>query len=486
MRPIYDAVHLRKWDEFTMKHTPISSIGLMEKAALGCAKQILANYHFSSISIVCGKGNNGGDGLAIARMIAERGFKVTVHILNYTTNESENFTVNRKRLSDSIEIIEHVNEENFKIVADVLVDCIFGTGLTRPITGWLSDIIRNMNEAEAIKLAIDIPSGLFAQSNGINTDLSIFRADATFTIGAYKIPFFHADYQQFYGAVKLVPIDLLEGFSAAPLAQLIEKEDIKLRNRKHYAYKNNHGFLTVIGGMENMVGAAILAAESAFKTGCGYVGVIASDKIISPLASRLPEAIYLGEHFNSNAKKSTAIAIGPGLGTGTNSISILKSSISSGLPLIIDADGINLLADNPDLLKALPANSILTPHIGELHKLLGQSFSDEERLAKQQELSVEYNVYIIQKGAFSKLSCPDGKVYINPTGNPAMATAGMGDALTGIIGSFLAQGYSPFEAANNGVYCHGLAGDQAVHENGSRGILTSDLIENLPAALNRF
>lgn len=485
MPKIYTAEAIREWDAYTIKHEPISSIVLMERAALNSSKRILGSYLFESICFVCGQGNNGGDGLAMARIFSELGKTVTVFICSSAAQGSADFEINLKRLPNSVEttVLKPTDEiPHFK--ADLLVDCLFGSGLNRPIEGWLSTVIAHINQTESTTIAIDIPSGLYVYDNRNNPLVSVVRADKTLSFQTPKFPFFFAKYAPYIGAFSIIDISLSSSYKAEGIAHYITSSDTNLFTGNKFAHKGNKGFLTLIAGCDTMIGAALMSAQAAFRTGCGYVGVVSNSTTLSPLATTLPEAMWIGEDFDTLPDKTSAIAIGPGLGQSEHALSLLKKALSAQKPMVIDADAINLLVAHPALLDQLPANSILTPHIGELQRLIGIADTPEAFLDKQKAFSKKYGVYLLQKGAHSKLTTPDELLYVNSTGNSAMATAGMGDALTGMIGSFLAQGYEPLLAAINGMYYHGLAGDIAVQINGQHGLLTSDVIKKIPAALN--
>lgn len=486
MSLIYNASEIRAWDEYTIKNEPISSLDLMERAAEGCCKKLLGTIPFRSVALFCGKGNNGGDGLAISRLLAQGGIDVTLYICEFGQRASADFEKNLKRLPPEVKTIHLKAAEALNIEADVLVDCLFGSGLDRPITGWLTEVIKVINAHPSPTVAIDIPSGLYVSNNAQNDLKNCIRADYTFSFQTPKFPFFFAEYTPFVGRFSVIDIQLANSFKEKALALFLTRNEIKLKPLNHFGHKGEKGYLTLIAGSKNMLGAALLSSKAAFKTGCGYVGLISSEKVLTALVSTLPEAIWLGENPTTFPAKTKAIAIGPGLGKTSASLTLLKMTLKANLPLIIDADALNLLAENPALISRIPAGSILTPHLAELNRLIGTANSPEELLEKQKNFSVKNQVYIIQKGAYSKLTDPEGNVYINSTGNAGMATAGMGDALTGMIGSFLAQGYSPKDAAKNGMYYHGLAGDLAARQNGIRGLITSDLIAFIPQALNGF
>jgi NAD(P)H-hydrate epimerase len=487
MKAIYTAATIKKWDEFTIQNTPISSLELMERASMQASKKILGSYVFSHAAIFCGSGNNGGDGLAIARILAQREKKITVYLVS-TSSPSTDFIANLNGLPKSCEVI-HLDENSvhqIQLKGELIVDAIFGAGLNRPIENWIQKVVHLINSAKLPVVSIDLPSGLLADDNSINSLESVVKAELTLSFQRPKMSFFFDKYALYVGHFSILDIGLLENFSAEAVASYLDHSSICLKQENNFIHKGNKGYLTLVAGSENMLGAALLSSKSAFRTGCGYVGLISPKDCITPLMVHLPEAIWLGDQFESISDKTTAIAIGPGIGTNEVGYSNVKFALQANLPLVIDADAINLLAIHPELIELLPKNAILTPHYKELTRLIGTAESPEKLLKKQLEFSIEKGVYVIQKGAYSKLTTPDGKVFINSTGNPSMASAGMGDVLTGIIGSLLAQSYSPEEAAMYGMYLHGLTGDHAVLRLGNRGLLASDLIDELPKTLSSF
>lgn len=484
MSLIYGPEQVKAWDAFTIVNEPISSIDLMERAALACSKKLIGSYVFESITLVCGKGNNGADGLAIARILSERSYKVNVFICEHTSNSSADFAKNLERLPAAVQRINIKDSVALNLEGDLLVDCVFGAGLDRTITGWLADVIDKMNQSIIPIVSIDLPSGLYLGSNETNALKVVIKAESTFSFQTPKLPFFFAEYANYIGQFSILNIGLSDEFTGPSLATYIDRNMVQMKPISDFAFKGSKGYLTVIAGNGNMIGAALLCSQAAFKTGCGYVGLISNQTALLPLAANLPEAIWIGENPNQLPTKTTAIAIGPGLGKSENSKALLKLALNFKKPLVIDADALNLLADDPELLNEVPKDSILTPHLGELKRLIGGADRPEQLLEKQRAFSIKHGVYLIQKGPYSKLTTPSGTLYINSTGNSGMATAGMGDALTGIIGSLLAQGYSASEAAINGVYYHGLAGDHVATKQGKIGLLTSDVIRALPNVLN--
>jgi len=483
---IYDAAEIRQWDQYTIQHEPISSIDLMERAAGLCCKHLLGVYSFNDVHFICGMGNNGGDGLVMARILHRLGKKVNISICSISEKGSADFETNLKRLPADISINYLGEEDTFNTSAEIIVDCLFGSGLNRPVEGWLGNRIDEVNNCKKPIVAIDTPSGLFGGDNSSNPLNHIIKANYTFSFQTPKFSFLFATYERYTGIVRIINIGLLEAFTTDALAEIIKPKLFKAKKRSQFDHKGKKGFLTFVGGFDNMIGAAVLSTIAAFRAGCGYVGVICDDQGKQALFSRVPEALYLGNEFIGVNEKTRAIAIGPSLGTSDKSKATLKKVFSSNLPIVIDADGINLCAQDSSLLKSLPKGTILTPHLKELERLIGKANSPEAFLKKQIAFSVKHQVFVIQKGAWSKLTTPNGKVFINPTGNPGMGTSGMGDALTGVIGSFLAQGFTPIQAAIQGIYYHGKAGDIVKQEQGETGIMTSDVIAALPRAINGF
>lgn len=482
--PIYNSNQTRLWDQFTIKNEPISSINLMERAATVATNIINFNFDFEEVSIFCGPGNNGGDGLVIARLLALGNKKVHVYTCNLG-ERSEEFKVNLTRLSKNVKRTELSKQDyQLELETDLIIDCIFGSGLNKPISGWIGEVIDKINSIHSKKIALDIPSGLFGTDNSKTNELKhVFRADTTISLMSPKLAFFFPQYSEYIGKFEIADIGLDENFAEKPLAEYLIESDIQLKKRSLNDYKGTNGCLTLVGGLDNMTGAAIISSMAAMKIGTGYVMSCCSSKAMIPLNTLMPEIIWQDPDKFALNPKTSAIAIGPGLGTSDQALSLLKKVFEKNLPLVIDADALNLLAINKDLIRKIPKNSILTPHIGELRKLIGEFEDDESMLKAQVDFSIKYELYIIQKGAYSKLSTPKGKIFINSTGNPGMATAGMGDALTGIIGGLLAQNYSAEKAACFGMFIHGYSADLLLNHKEGITVLASEVIANLPNAL---
>ncbi len=485
--PIYSADKIKKWDQFTIKNEPISSADLMERAASICTKQIVARNVFESALIFCGVGNNGGDGLVIARQLHERGINVRVCILEFTKNQSADFKLNLSRLPKVIgkTILSEIKFD-FEIKEDLVIDAIFGSGLHTEPKGWIAKVIDQINATKKRIVAVDLPSGLFCDDNRSNSLKHVIIANQTITFQAPKLSFLFPEYAKYVGDFHNADIGLSANFKESPSAIFFTRKDISLKSRNLFSHKGTNGYLLVVAGFKNYGGAAILTSKAAMRTGCGYVATHTHSETKTALLSSIPECLFIEDIKLKIPEKTNAIAIGPGLGTDSAAMKILELILSQTKPLVIDADAINLIAGSKKLLSKIPANSILTPHPGELERLIGTFKSAEETLEKQIKFSKKHSAFVVQKGAFSKITCPDGTVIINSSGNPGMASAGMGDVLTGMIGSLLAQGYTPKEAVKFGVFLHGYSADLVQRKQGERGMIASDVIDQIPLALNAF
>ena len=484
--PIYSASSTKARDAFTIINEPISSNDLMERAATLACKHLLGSFLFNSISIFCGPGNNGGDGLVIARLLKDLDKDVTVYLLP-SKNYSADYKLNLKRLGKKVKTIQ-LDEKNItkNITSDIIIDALFGSGLSKPLLGLSAKLVRSINSSKAICVSIDIPSGLFTEKQ-ISKGSPVVQADLTLTFSAPKLAFTFAENDKYVGQLKILNIGLHKDFDEKPVAYYLGREDINFQRRNKFAHKGNNGYLTLIAGFENYAGAGVIAACAGMKSGCGYVDIITSKAAQDALLVKQPEIIsQLCTNFTISPK-TTAIAIGPGLGTSLFAEKILSNVLKLELPFVIDADALNLISASKKLRSSLREGSILTPHLSELQKLIGGDKNNgHDFLERQVKFSKKYKIFIIQKGAYSKLTCPNGDIYINSSGNAGMATAGMGDALTGIIASFLAQGCSPKQAAINGIFIHGYAADIQAKNVGEIGLLASDVIALLPKTINEF
>lgn len=497
---IFTAEQLRLWDEYTIAHEPISSINLMERAATRCVEWLeehqLANRSFS---IFCGKGNNGGDGLAIARMVASTQARVIVHILEFGHKGTEDFQINLARLHGCGAQIHFIqSEENFHEIQkdDIIIDALFGTGLNRPLEGVTAKLIQQINSSGNIVVAIDIPSGLYVDrhSNGS----AIVRARYTLSFQCYKPAFLVPENESFTGEVHILDIGLDKEFLSQvdSRLQMMDIDQIRslIRPRDKFAHKGNFGHALLIAGGFGKMGAAVMAARACLRSGAGLLTCHVPGCGYQIMQTAMPEAMVevdLNEYHNSELtselSKYSVIAIGPGIGTGEETKDLLVELLEKyHKSLVIDADGLNILASHPELLRSLPPYSILTPHPKEFERLFGPSADDFARQEKAVAKSREYQCIIVLKGHFTFIASPSGNGSFNSTGNPGMAKGGSGDVLTGIITGLLSQSYSSVEAAIIGTFLHGLAGDLAAESFSEQAMLPSDLVESLGQAFQQI
>ncbi len=493
---------IREADAFTIRHEPVSDLDLMERAAATCADWIKS--HFSvhlHIIIFCGNGNNGGDGLVIARLLVNEGFKVSVFCIGNPEKMSPSCLANFLRLKQECRIqptiIEADHDKSFIRELpvcnpqDLLIDAIFGSGLTRPVTGIYADIIEYINRQSSRVLAIDVPSGLFCDSPVPSaSNPFVVKADFTLSFAPPKLSFFFPENAQFTGEWIVNDIGLHREYleNAKVRNFFTEPEDIarSLRVRKRFEHKGDFGHALLIGGSMGKMGAISLAAKACIRSGPGLVTAMIPTSGIGTLQSYVPEVmISPGNSHNfvdqlPDLSSYRAIGVGPGLGTMPESAAMLKLLIQqTPVPVVFDADAINILAENKTWLGFLPFGSIFTPHPREFERLAGKSGNSFERNTLQREFSARFGCFVVLKGAYTAITTPAGDCWFNPTGNPGMATGGSGDVLTGIITGLMAQGYTPFHAALSGVYLHGLAGDLAAEQIGYESLIASDIIDHL-------
>jgi ADP-dependent NAD(P)H-hydrate dehydratase / NAD(P)H-hydrate epimerase len=496
MIKILSSKQIKELDTFTIVNEPVSSIDLMERACKAFADWVILNINESkTIGIVCGTGNNGGDGLGIARLLNDRGYQVSVWVVRGSVSESDDFKTNLGRLEGKLDVIEitEVDGELFNDV-DVLVDGIFGSGLSRPPEGIYAHVIRCINQSKAIRIAIDIPSGLVIDSKSMG---EIVRADYTISFQVPKLAFFLPNCFQYTGEWTLVDIGLKKEFIQkfdSNYCLVTQKDACKLlKSRSKFDHKGKFGHALLIAGSFGKIGAAVLSSRAALRAGCGLLTVHIPRCGYQIIQSSVPEAMAdadTEEALFSNVddiERFTTLGIGPGLGTHEKTASALKKVLENfEKPMVIDADALNLISEHPELLNMIPEGSILTPHPKEFERLIGSWKDDFEKLGNLRLLAQRTKSTIVLKGAFSAIATPTGKVYFNPTGNPSMATGGTGDVLTGILTGLLAQSYSGTEAAILGVYLHGLAGDFVVRERGEHGLIASDLVNFMPEAYQKL
>ncbi|HAC14862.1 MAG TPA: bifunctional ADP-dependent NAD(P)H-hydrate dehydratase/NAD(P)H-hydrate epimerase [Bacteroidetes bacterium] len=501
---ILSAQQIRACDEFTIKSTGINSWDLMERAASRCAewisKRLNRSYQFV---IVCGSGNNGGDGLAISRMLLESGYSCTTWIVQSNGSRTPDNDINLKALEklDSANI-HYINEADFPLIDSeqtIIIDALFGSGLNRPLEGIYAILVSHLNAQSATRIAIDIPSGLQADSCPAPTDV-VFNADHTLSFQLHKRSFLHPEGGIFAGEVHILDIGLDANFmqNAASVYATLDANFAKSihRLRDPFAHKGTFGTVLMAAGQRGMMGAATLSVTAALRSGAGKVVAMIPNHGLDIVQSVIPEATcfvagvnHLSDQSSNTDSKTIdigefeAIAIGPGIGTHPETAEFIGQILSQATdPLILDADALNLLAENPEWLNSMPKNSILTPHPGEFIRLFGPTTNSFDQLEMARKKAKELGLIIVLKGHYTTINTPDGYTFYNMTGNAGMATGGSGDVLTGVIAGLHSQGYTPTEAAQLGVYLHGYAGDLAVQTGSQESIIASDIIANLGAA----
>jgi len=499
---IFRSDQIKKIDEYSIKEEPVASIDLMERASGQILKWYLARFERSlHIFIFAGPGNNGGDGLALARMLNANRYNAEVFYINFTEKTSDDWRINHSRLKTEtdVKMTSLINAAQFPVISsdDIIIDAIFGSGLTRPAEGLAAEIIKLINQSGSTIISIDIPSGLFCEDNSKNDNDNIITADYTLTFQFPKLSFFFPDNDKYLGEWTILPIGLSTkaiGSTISPFSYS-EKNDVEvlLKRRTKFDHKGVFGHGLLVAGSTGKMGSAILGAKAAMRTGIGLLTCHVPSGGLIIMQISIPEAMVQSDknemRFSELEKYSSmsAIGIGPGIGTDPESQQALRKLLSSyPKPMVIDADGLNILSLNKEWLTLIPEGSILTPHPKEFERLTGKTSDSYSRLIRQIEFSKMYKCIVVLKGANTSVTTPDGNVHFNSTGNPGMATAGSGDALTGILLSLLAQGYKPINAAVLGVYLHGLAGDIAAEEFGDESIIASDIINCLSKAFKKI
>ncbi len=497
MTKILSAKQIKELDAYTIQYEPIASIDLMERACRAFESWFTERFDITHrIGIVCGTGNNGGDGLGIARLLYESGYNVHVWIVKGDATESIDFKINQDRLRNKIAIAEMTLKCDQAIFSscDILLDAIFGSGLSRAPEGLYAKAIDCINQTNALRIAVDVPSGLMMDKSSTG---SIVKAHHTVSFQLPKLAFFLPQSYPFVGNWNIVPIGLNKDFIKQTITpySYVSLNDVKriVKPRLKFDHKGRYGHALIIAGSIGKIGAAVLSSRASLRAGLGLLTVHVPTCGNVVMQTSVPEAmnsIDANEEFITdvgNLDQYSAIGIGPSLGQSEETVTAFSSVIKQfKLPMVIDADALNILSSNKELLNYIPEGSILTPHPKEFERLVGSWTTDFERLEKQQQLAKHLKCVIVLKGAYSSIASPEGNVYFNSTGNPGMATGGSGDVLTGILTSLLAQHYSSLHAAQLGVYLHGLAGDMASYEKGMNSLIASDIIEFLPNAFKKI
>ena len=503
---ILSVEQIRKADAFTIRYEPIASIDLMERASRSFVNWFSENIKTGKfkVKIFCGLGDNGGDGLAIARMLQPLGYDLEIFVVKYSEKTSENFRINQKRLEKQLTINYIQNEELILDFDknDKIIDALIGSGLSRSIDGLLKSVIELINRSEANIIAVDMPSGLFAdKSNNLND--VIIKATHTVTFQFPKLAFMLPQNEEFIGDWYLVDIglhyDFMENIETHYYFSRPKELKKLIKPRQKFSHKGIFGHALLIAGSHGMMGAAVLAARACMRSGVGKLTVHSVKSGLPIIQTLLPEAMYWEAwnyksvdfiatkfHTEEFRNRYQAVGVGPGIGVNGN----IKTSLEKlceicqelSIPMVLDADAINNFSTEKGQLgmKKIPENSILTPHPKEFKNLIGKFWdNDYEKLKLLREFSINNKLIICLKGANTAVALPDGTIHFNSSGNAGMATAGSGDVLTGIITALLAQGYTPQESAILGVYQHGTAGDCAAEKYGMTSLIASDIVENI-------
>ena len=483
-------------DAYTIKHEPVASIDLMERAARALAAAILERYAGRSFAVFAGPGNNGGDGLAVARMLQGAGCDVAVWLINPKGKLSPDCAVNLERLQAAgVPVTEVADAFIMPALAagDVIVDALFGSGLDRPVvSGVFANVIRGIDACSNDVVAIDMPSGLLGGDNEPALQL-IVLATLTLTLQFPKLSQLFAENEMFIGELKILDIQLSQcAIDETPSPFFFTcKDDVLplMKSRAKHAHKGCFGRALLVAGSMGMAGASVLAARASLRSGVGLLTVHVPSCNNPVVQVAVPEAMT---SIDSNdccfsdaidTARYTAVGVGPGLGQSAESEAALFALIDScKAPMVLDADALNILARNPKYMQRLPQGSVITPHVGEFARLFGETDSSYVRLQAAQAYAMTFGVTIVLKGAYTVVVTQLGTMHFNSTGNPGMATGGCGDVLTGCILALLAQGFAAPDAARLAVYAHGLAGDIAACEKGQMALVAGDIVDCLPRA----
>ncbi|MFN0014516.1 MAG: NAD(P)H-hydrate dehydratase [Saprospiraceae bacterium] len=493
---LFDTNQTRAWDAHTVEHEPIASVSLMNRAAAAFADWFAGCWSDTErpVWVFAGTGNNGGDGLAVARLLRHRLYAPKVFVCAYGGKHSADFDDQVAALPPHGAVELHWLRSSAELPAVpasvVLVDALFGSGLTRPLDGPWAETVHWLNNLPNDIAAIDLPSGLFSDRH---TPGPVVHASRTFSFETPKRAFFFPENADRVGEWAFGSIGLHSGYAEKTdtLFHFITRADVQalVKKRPRFSHKGTYGHALLLNGSRGSIGAAVLAAEACLRAGAGLLTVHVPACGYDILQTRVPEAMCSTDTDETfwtelpDLSRYSAIGAGCGIGQAPRTGRALRRLLQkTRAPLVLDADALNLLAAHPAWLIYLPKNTVLTPHPKEFERLFGPSKNDFERNDLQRAKAAELGVFIVLKGANTAIACPDGTCWFNSTGNPGMATGGSGDVLTGILTGLLAQGYPPLDACLIGIFLHGLAGDIASSEKSQPGLIAGDLVASLGRA----
>lgn len=500
MMKIFTVNQIRAWDAYTIEHEPISSVDLMNRAAQAFTDWFAGIYTDTGrpVYIIAGTGNNGGDGVAAARLLHFRFYTVKIIVCDFSGKHSADFDAQIRDLPPRGAVAVHWLKDSAGLPEipenALIIDALFGSGLTRPLAGHWAGVMEWLNGLPNDIAAVDLPSGLFADRH---SDDPCIRASRTFSFETPKLAFFFPENAErvgewAFGNIGLHPAYALK--TETPFHYMTGPEIRTLvKPRPRFSHKGTYGHALLVNGGHGKMGAAVLSARACLRAGvglltahtpgCGYEIIQISVPEAMCSADKHPEMITQAP----DPKQFTAVGVGCGIGAAPETAAALKQLLrKTERPVVLDADALNLLSKNKYWWKLIPEDSVLTPHPKEFERLFGASENDFERLERQMDKARAHRVFIVLKGAFSSVATPEGECYFNSTGNPGMAAGGSGDVLTGILTALLAQGYEPRAACLLGVYLHGLAGDLAAAELSQPGMTAGDLIDYLPKAWKKL
>ena len=498
MLPLLTSPQIREADAYTIVNEPISSVNLMERAAKAFVGWFVNHFpdKKQAISIYCGTGNNGGDGLAIARILHGHHYKsVNIKITRFSDKASDDFNVNLKKLQSTIAVTEIKPGDDFPDEdSAVLIDAMLGSGLNKPLHGDYEKLVKDLNSLEKTVVAVDIPTGFFSEGE-TKSDSTVLKAKLVITFQQPKINFLLPESGPVMECWEAVNIGIDDKFvqSLNSPYQFITEKDIRalMKPRHKFSNKGTFGHALIVAGQAKTMGAALLCSSACAHAGAGLTTACVPESGLIALNSYLPEIMAIVRQGNDLPQIGwdtfSTMAVGPGLGNDENSLNLLCDILTNyKKPIVIDADALNILAEHKQLWAMIPEGSIITPHMKEFDRLFGESNSWWQRLQTAIEKAKEHKICIVLKNDYTITATPDGKAYFNSTSNAAMASGGMGDVLTGIITALLAQKYSSQDACIIGTYIHGKAGDELALPNRMHVVLPGKLIGQLPITIAKF